>query len=189
MSSQARAAGAKRHNEPDRRQRIIDVTLDAIAELGVAGCTHRRIAAMADVPLGAMTYYFSSLEQLIIEALTQFASQLTAHGEQILARAQTPDEARAAFIELLTKGLWVAPRSQAISLELMAYASRNASVRPYLYQWTDTSEQQLAKHFDRLTTKMLIGVIDAVIINKVAAHKPFSKKDIVDFVQRLRPNT
>lgn len=57
----------------DRRQRILDATLDVIAQGGVDSVSHRRVAAVAGVPLGSTTYYFLSRAHLIREA---FAAHL-----------------------------------------------------------------------------------------------------------------
>ena len=38
-----------RRHDPERRQRIIQACLDVIAERGVAGVSHRLVAAAADV--------------------------------------------------------------------------------------------------------------------------------------------
>ncbi|MFT4463877.1 MAG: TetR/AcrR family transcriptional regulator [Sodalis sp. (in: enterobacteria)] len=54
-----------RRTDPDRRARIIDATLDMIAQHGVASITHRKIAAAADVPLGSMTYHFAGMQDLL----------------------------------------------------------------------------------------------------------------------------
>ena len=48
--------------DPGRRERIIDACLDVIAEHGVAGTSHRRVAAAARVPLGSMTYHFDGMD-------------------------------------------------------------------------------------------------------------------------------
>ena len=65
-----------RRTDPDRRDRLIQVTLDLIAESGVAGISHRKIAAAADVPLGSMTYHFTSMDELLREAFTRFAEHI-----------------------------------------------------------------------------------------------------------------
>ena len=54
-----------RRNDPNRRDRIIDACLRVIAEVGVAGASHRKIAEAADVPLGSMTYHFTGMDELL----------------------------------------------------------------------------------------------------------------------------
>jgi DNA-binding transcriptional regulator YbjK len=56
---------ARRPNDPQRRERILQATLDTIAAHGVHAVTHRKIATCANVPLGSLTYYFSGIEALI----------------------------------------------------------------------------------------------------------------------------
>lgn len=58
---------ARRPNDPQRRERILQATLDTIAAHGVHAVTHRKIATCANVPLGSLTYYFSGIEALIEE--------------------------------------------------------------------------------------------------------------------------
>ena len=41
--------------DPERQQHIIDAALRVIASRGVAGTSHRGVAAEAHVPLGSMT--------------------------------------------------------------------------------------------------------------------------------------
>lgn len=61
-----------RRTDPERRARIIDATLDMIAQHGVASITHRKIAAAAaaDVPLGSMTYHFAGMQELLKDAFS-----------------------------------------------------------------------------------------------------------------------
>ena len=63
-----------RRNDPGRRDRIIDACLDVIAEVGVAGTSHRRVADAAGVPLGSMTYHFTGMNELLHEAFTRFGT-------------------------------------------------------------------------------------------------------------------
>lgn len=53
---------ARRPNDPQRRERILQATLDTIAAHGIHAVTHRKIATCANVPLGSLTYYFSGIE-------------------------------------------------------------------------------------------------------------------------------
>ncbi|MFK0222862.1 TetR/AcrR family transcriptional regulator [Streptomyces vinaceus] len=58
----------------DRRLTILDAAERVVAARGLEGLTHRAVAAEAGVPLGAITYYFHSREQLLGTVLTRSLS-------------------------------------------------------------------------------------------------------------------
>lgn len=74
----------RRPNDPQRRERILQATLDTIAAHGIHAVTHRKIASCAGVPLGSLTYYFSGLEALIEEAFRNFTVEMSAQYQQFL---------------------------------------------------------------------------------------------------------
>src|SRR5665647_1948985 len=57
------------------RDRLIDVTLEIIADQALAVTTYRTIADLAGVPLGSMTYHFPTREDLIFAAFERFANE------------------------------------------------------------------------------------------------------------------
>ncbi len=60
----------RRRRDPEaRRQAIVDAAAELIVEVGVDAITHRMVAARADVPLGATTQYFDTLDDLRDAAL------------------------------------------------------------------------------------------------------------------------
>ncbi|MEU9382893.1 TetR family transcriptional regulator, partial [Streptomyces sp. NPDC048279] len=73
-----------RRYDPDRRQRIIEAAIRVVGEKGLAGLSHRSVAAAADVPLGSTTYHFTTLDELMVAALRQanegFAKVVAAYG-------------------------------------------------------------------------------------------------------------
>lgn len=75
---------ARRPNDPQRRERILQATLETIAEHGINAVTHRKIATCADVPLGSMTYYFSGIDALLEEALRQFTRDMSVQYREFL---------------------------------------------------------------------------------------------------------
>ncbi|MGI9506928.1 MAG: TetR family transcriptional regulator C-terminal domain-containing protein [Geminicoccaceae bacterium] len=68
------------HHEPEevRRRALIDATLDAVADLGLAGATVREIAARASVTPGLIRRYFLSKDRLVETAYTAFVDEMTA---------------------------------------------------------------------------------------------------------------
>ncbi len=53
-------------------EKIIQATLEAVKLYGIHAVTHRKIATLAGVPLGSMTYYFSGIDELLLEAFSSF---------------------------------------------------------------------------------------------------------------------
>jgi DNA-binding transcriptional regulator YbjK len=81
---------SRRPNDPQRRDRILDATLETIALHGIHAVTHRKIASCADVPLGSMTYYFAGIDALLDEAFTRFTQQMSAQYAAFLPRLIAP---------------------------------------------------------------------------------------------------
>ena len=73
-----------RRYDPERQQRIIDAAIRVVGEKGIAGLSHRTVAAEADVPLGSTTYHFKTLDELLVAALRQanegFAKVIASRG-------------------------------------------------------------------------------------------------------------
>ncbi len=90
-----------RRNDPKRRQRIVDATLGVIADHGTAATTHRRIAEAAQVPLGSVTYYFATLEDLLAAAFLQLAAESSAAFRARLESATDRAEACTAVIDII----------------------------------------------------------------------------------------
>ncbi len=96
MTTTADATRRTRRTDPGRRDRIVDACLDVIADVGVAGASHRRIAARADVPLGSMSYHFAGMDELLREAFTRFADGVADTFERISIyhRGTEPEQTR-----------------------------------------------------------------------------------------------
>lgn len=62
-------AARRRRNPEGRRQAIVAAAAELIVEVGVDAITHRMVAARADVPLGATTQYFDTLDDVRDAAL------------------------------------------------------------------------------------------------------------------------
>src|SRR3954452_3090498 len=82
--------------EPVRQSRgearideILRATLDVIRREGIGAVTHRTVSEASGVPLGSLTYYFASKQDLLRAALQLFVSEdiarLRATAEELLA--------------------------------------------------------------------------------------------------------
>lgn len=69
------------------RQRVICAVLQIIGEDGVAGVTNRRIAKVAGVSLGTITYHFATQHDLLRESLLHFVAEETRRFTEIAEQA------------------------------------------------------------------------------------------------------
>lgn len=178
-------ARRQRRTDPDRRERIIDTALEVIAEHGIAGTTHRRVADAADVSLGSMTYHFRGMEDLLEAAFTRLMDVVSARVEAVMAAATTRDEARAAVVEIILGKVWGNPRTLLLSYELYAYASRHPALQPVMQAWMDRSRETLGKHFGARQARALDAFIEGVGIHNAADREPMSREEVTRVVGLL----
>lgn len=70
---------ASRQGSEQRRQAILDAAMRIIVRDGVRAVRHRAVAAEAQVPLSATTYYFKDIDDLITDTFAQFVERGAAH--------------------------------------------------------------------------------------------------------------
>ncbi|WP_322964049.1 TetR/AcrR family transcriptional regulator [Sphingomonas fuzhouensis] len=174
-----------RRNDPARRQRIVAATLEVIAEHGVPGTTHRRIAAAAEVPLGSVTYYFDSLETLLAAAFLQLAEESSDAFRTRMAQATDRDSAREAIIDIIAGSVWAEPRTLLLSYELYAFAARHPSVSTVMQRWMNNSRAALERFFDPLTTRALDALVEGIGIHNSIDPNPLERNAIRDIVHRI----
>jgi DNA-binding transcriptional regulator YbjK len=165
------APARTRRNDPGRRDRIIDACLDVIAESGVAGASHRRVAAAAGVPLGSMTYHFTGMDELLVEAFTRFARGVSDRFEQRMTAAADPEAAREAVADLITHDVFGSQRDLVLTHELYTLASREPAYRAITNAWMTRSRDALERHFDPVTAQVLDALIEGLTIHRALDTK------------------
>ncbi|WP_213877307.1 TetR family transcriptional regulator [Pseudomonas sp. dw_358] len=69
---------AARQGSEQRRQDILDATMRVVVRDGLRGVRHRAVAAEADVPLSATTYYFKDLDDLLNDTFAHYVERSAA---------------------------------------------------------------------------------------------------------------
>ncbi|MEV4881300.1 TetR/AcrR family transcriptional regulator [Streptomyces cyaneofuscatus] len=168
-----------RRYDPERRTRIIDAALRVIAADGIAGLSHRTVAAEADVPLGSTTYHFGSLDELLTAALRRsnenFARALRA--SDVGAPSAAGDGPGAGLADELTEvlGGWFAGERGAIELEYELYlaALRRPALRPVAAEWTESAVEVLSARTDPATARALVALMDGVCLQVLLTGSAF----------------
>jgi len=122
-----------------RRQALLDAAVEVVAERGVGAPTHRAVAARAGLPLATTSYFFDSLDDLLMAAMRQFTAETISRSEELAAFLGadqiTPEQAADAFVDLL-----VAQPTWRLVAQFEAYmeASRRDDARIEINKVLDT---------------------------------------------------
>ncbi|MFF4584707.1 TetR/AcrR family transcriptional regulator [Streptomyces sp. NPDC001388] len=176
-----------RRHDPERRQRIIDAAIRVVGRKGLAGLTHRSVAAEADVPLGSTTYHFTTLDDLMTAALRQanegFAKVIASRGGLSDPRADLPAEL-AGWL-----GEWLAGDRTGVELEYELYlaALRRPALRPVAAEWADELAALLAPRTDPATARALVALMDGICLQVLLTDTPYDEEYAREVLARLIP--
>jgi DNA-binding transcriptional regulator YbjK len=98
-----------------RREALLRAAFTVVTDNGFEGATHRRIAEAAGVPLSTTSYFFSSLDELLAEAITlAFADVMADTNAAILAMHQSSPSTEQ-LVEQITDFVLQSPRTGIIA--------------------------------------------------------------------------
>jgi len=179
------AATAQRRYDPERRDRIIKACLDVIAETGVAGTSHRKVAEAADVPLGSMTYHFSGMNDLLHEAFSRFAQTASKQFEERIAAAHNADTAKQAIADAITHVVLSNQRDLVLTHELYTLAARDPAYRDITNAWMARSRRTLETYFDPTTARILDALVEGLSIHRALDNEPQDRAIVTAAVERI----
>ncbi|MFE9648646.1 TetR/AcrR family transcriptional regulator [Streptomyces sp. NPDC006365] len=176
-----------RRYDPDRRRRIIDAAIRVVGAKGIAGLSHRSVAAEADVPLGSTTYHFKTLDELMVAALRQanegFAKLIAARGA-----LEDPRSDLAAELAGLT-GEWLAGDRTGVELEYELYlaALRRPALRPVAAEWCQELAERIAHRTDPVTARALAALLDGICLQVLLTGTAYDEEYAREVMARVIP--
>ncbi|MHA4778187.1 TetR/AcrR family transcriptional regulator [Streptomyces sp. MSC1_001] len=156
--------GRPRRYDPERRERIVDAALRVVGRSGIAGLSHRTVAAEADVPLGSTTYHFASLDELLVAALRKADEGFGRMLRESPALVARDADLGAALARLL--GEWTGGDRARVELEYELYlaALRRPALRPVAAEWTESVVAALSHRTDPATARALVALMDGLCL-------------------------
>lgn len=175
----------KRRYDPMRRERLITATLEVIEQHGVAGTSTRKVAEIADVSLGSITYYFDSINHLLEETFTYLSKKISNAFSERLGAARTREEALTAVVDIIHQNIWGSPQTLTLSFELYAFVSRNAHLRSLPQRWMEQSRLALEQHFTPTTARALDALIEGIGIHNHFDKDPMPRVEIESLIRQI----
>lgn len=157
-----------------RREAIIAAAAGLLVADGPDAVSHRSVAAAARVPLAATTYYFGSLEDLLVAAAERAADdQLDAVADLVTALPRRARSTR--WAAELVVGVVLGPRRRT-DAELQAHyerflaSGRHPALRPVLRRARSRVDALLTEALDRCghggaDVDHLVAVLDGTVIS------------------------
>ena len=175
----------KRRYDPMRRERLIAVTLEVIEQYGVAGTSTRKVAEIADVSLGSLTYYFESINHLLEAAFTHLSIKISNAFSERLGAARNREEALTAVVDIIDQNIWGSPQTLTLSFELYSFVSRNPHLQPLPQRWMEQSRQALEQHFTPSTARALDALIEGIGIHNHFDEEPMPRVEIESLIRQV----
>ncbi|MFG2040225.1 TetR/AcrR family transcriptional regulator [Dactylosporangium sp. NPDC048998] len=188
-----------RRDPEGRKRALAAAVVEVVAEVGVGRTTHRMVAARAGVPLGATTYYFPTLGDLIAAGLAlvsdSIACDLDAWREAIYGNAAMPvsgdtgarEDAAGALSRLV--GEYVADQPKALlEYELYLAAARAPALRPLARAWLDGVHELLAPVMGDAGARAVSALIDGAMLQAVVTGDPIDPAGLAAAIRCLTPD-
>lgn len=135
----------RRANDPQRREKIIQATLEAVKLYGIHAVTHRKIAALAGVPLGSMTYYFSGIDELLLEAFSRFTEIMSRQYQAFFSDVSDAPGACQAITDMIYSSQVATPDNMELMYQLYALASRKPLLKTVMQNWMQETDNHWHK--------------------------------------------
>ncbi|WMX47665.1 TetR/AcrR family transcriptional regulator [Streptomyces roseicoloratus] len=181
----AAASPRRRRHDPGRRERIVDAALRVVGRDGIAGLSHRTVAAEADVPLGSTTYHFASLDELLVAALRKANDNLgrALRGSPGLTDPGT--DLAGVLARLL--GAWLGGGRDGVELEYELYlaALRRPALRPVAAEWAEDVGAVLAARTDPVTARGVVALMDGVCLQVLLTGGRYDEEYVREMLARL----
>ncbi|MFR9727124.1 TetR/AcrR family transcriptional regulator [Streptomyces sp. MS19] len=183
------ARRARRH-DPDRRHRIVDAAVRVVERDGIAGLSHRAVAAEADVPLGSTTYHFTDRDDLLTAALRRVNDAWLGWFEAWVGDVPPDEPPAEAAVRLLDDCL--GPRREQTRLEYELYFAglTRPAVRPLAARCLDDMAALLRPLVpDEHTARAVIALLDGLLIELLLTGRPHDRDRTREAFARLLPGT
>jgi len=166
-----------------RRRQLLDATLALIGREGVDAVSHRRVAQLADVPLGSTTYYFASREDMLVQALSYFVElELESLRERFVVPGTAgarPEELAEEFVAVLAPQLGSDRERTIAQYTLFTEAARRPELHEVMHEWNDAWWGVLAPLFadlgaaePEIEARAFLAMLDGLLLAQLAAPDP-----------------
>ncbi|WUH99071.1 TetR family transcriptional regulator [Spirillospora sp. NBC_00431] len=127
-------ADGRRLRGQRRRAQIIEATLTIVRRDGASGVTHRTVAKEAGITTSLTVYYFATLDDLLLAALTSVTDAYTRRIRELIDTEADPIDG---LTQLIAESAGPGRERALAERELSTLAARRPALRPVARRWRD----------------------------------------------------
>ncbi|WP_431045417.1 TetR/AcrR family transcriptional regulator [Streptomyces sp. P1-3] len=176
-----------RRHDPNRRERLIEVAEELIAERGLEGLSHRAIAERADVSLSSTTYHFKDREALIRATLERAADRFAGYVREWAV--EHAGDSREQLAEALADGVMDCLREgrtrAMVEFELYLAALRRPALRDVAARLTRDSVEAMTPHVGPEVAACIPPVMNGLCLQVMSAPEPPSRQQVLAVLGRM----
>ncbi|WP_347353038.1 TetR family transcriptional regulator C-terminal domain-containing protein [Intrasporangium sp.] len=163
-----------------RRERIVTAALEVIGAGGMAGLTHRAVAAQAKVPLGSTTYYFATLDDLLEAAVDRAADHYDTWLRDWADRLGevVPERLAEAVTALVLDQLEQHRDRLVVEYEVYFAAINRPRLRAGAARFTATTVQVLSGLSSPATASALTAAVDGLCLRALTSPEPLGPDEV-----------
>lgn len=155
-----------------RRDALLDAVVLVLERGGPGAVTHRSVAAEAGVPVAAATYYFATLDDLLVSALTR------ATESQVALFSELKDGSLHDFAAALHRLVHTDRASAIAQYELLLLAMRRDGLREAGDRWYRTLEDAIAASGEVERPDLVAAAIDGLVLRMLWSADPVGVDEI-----------
>jgi DNA-binding transcriptional regulator YbjK len=146
-----------------------------IERAGVAAVSQRVVAQEAGVPPSAVTYYFPTVDDLLVAALADCNDDYL----RLLDECTRDPDPIAALARVITESNGSLRAHAAAEYELFLIAARRPELRPEVERWAAAMDAYLAPHVaDPVRRAAAAAAVDGLLLRCFLASDPPSADDV-----------
>jgi DNA-binding transcriptional regulator YbjK len=172
------ASHSRKHNARGlaRRAALIDAAIEVVADHGIAGVTHRSVAARAGFPPSTTSYFFPSIDALLVEAMSERVVRQIESFKATMARIDEREFSPADLVEALVDVLVATPDAQVMAqFDLYLTAARRPDVRvraaamiDAFHDLAELALQRAGVEDSHHRARSLVALLDGLSVQRLA---------------------
>ena len=179
-----------------RRRAIVEAALTLLGRGGSGAITHRSVAAEADVPLAATTYYFRTKDEIVLDAfalaMTEDVAALGAMEPLAGDELPTVRQAAAWLASMLLFDFEDDRAARLVLYELELEAARRPELAPMSRAWTDAYVRAVSPALERLGSRdserdawIVVTALEGMKLELLASGERDPESVLLPAIERL----